>query len=108
MELFAIHCPTCNARLKVRDMAAIGMILNCPKCGSMVQVAAPPGWQPPPETIAAKLPRWQDEVPRGESPAGASAASTPVAPGLVPGSASLTPSISPAGSDAQGTAYRGR
>lgn len=72
MELFAINCPTCNARLKVRDVAAIGMILNCPKCGSMVRVQAPPGWEPPP-----KPPRWQDEVWRGESPAPAGAASTP-------------------------------
>ncbi|HJT35013.1 MAG TPA: DUF1559 domain-containing protein [Pirellulales bacterium] len=80
MELFAIHCPTCNARLKVRDRAAIGMILNCPKCGSMVQVTSPPGWQPPPEAAAPKPPRWLDEVPRGETPTGAKtgAASTPV------------------------------
>lgn len=28
-------------------MAAIGQILACPKCGSMVQVLAPDGWQPP-------------------------------------------------------------
>lgn len=78
VELFAINCPTCNARLKVRDRAAIGMILNCPKCGSMVQVKAPPGWQPPPETV--KPPRWLDEVPRGETAADAKpgAASTPV------------------------------
>ena len=72
-------------------MAAIGMILNCPKCGSMVQVTAPPGWQPPPEAVAPKLPRWQDEVPRGESPAGAGAASTPVAPDLAPGGPNVDP-----------------
>ncbi len=52
MELFAICCTTCQARLKVRDTAAIGKILACPKCGSMVQVAAPAGWRPPaPEAI---------------------------------------------------------
>lgn len=46
----------------------------------MVQVTAPPGWQPPPEAVAPKPPRWLDEVPRGETPAGAkaAAASTPV------------------------------
>ena len=47
MELFAITCTTCQARLKVRDIAAIGKILACPKCQSMVQVAPPPGWRPP-------------------------------------------------------------
>ena len=53
MELFAICCTTCNARLKVRDAAAIGKILACPKCGSMVQVAAPAGWVPPAPDAAA-------------------------------------------------------
>ena len=33
-------------------MAAIGQILACPKCGSMVQIQPPPGWQPP-----AQVPR---------------------------------------------------
>jgi hypothetical protein len=46
MELFAITCTTCQARLKVRDPAAIGKILACPKCQSMVQVVAPAGWRP--------------------------------------------------------------
>ena len=49
MELFAISCTTCSARLKVRSMAAIGQILACPKCSSMVQVQPPPGWQKPVE-----------------------------------------------------------
>jgi len=31
-------------------MGAIGQILACPKCDSMVQVAPPPGWQPPTES----------------------------------------------------------
>ncbi len=47
MELFSVTCTTCRARLKVRDLAAIGQILACPKCQSMVQVAPPPGWEPP-------------------------------------------------------------
>ncbi|HVW39374.1 MAG TPA: hypothetical protein VHB99_18785, partial [Pirellulales bacterium] len=46
MALFSIHCTTCRARLKVRDTAAIGQILACPKCGSMVQVLPPEGWTP--------------------------------------------------------------
>lgn len=53
MELFTVQCETCAARLKVRDAAAIGDILECPKCGSFVQVVAPQGWQPP----AAKAPQ---------------------------------------------------
>lgn len=47
MELFSIQCATCHARLKVRDLAALGQILACPKCGSMVQVTPPEGWSPP-------------------------------------------------------------
>ena len=46
MEPFAIQCATCKARLKVRDYAAIGQILACPKCGSMVQVQPPADWVP--------------------------------------------------------------
>ena len=41
MEPFKITCVTCRARLAVRNEALIGQILACPKCGSMVQVAAP-------------------------------------------------------------------
>ena len=45
-ELFSVECTTCKARLKVRSVAAIGQILGCPKCHSMVLVAAPPDWHP--------------------------------------------------------------
>jgi hypothetical protein len=80
VELFSITCPTCNARLKVRDMSAIGQILNCPKCASMVEVAAPAGWQPP-DPSAAPQPRaegpgqagrrrWENEVQPGEKVSG--------------------------------------
>ncbi|MFO7905527.1 MAG: hypothetical protein R6U98_22880 [Pirellulaceae bacterium] len=41
MESFSITCTTCRARLRVRDESAIGQILACPKCGSMVLVEAP-------------------------------------------------------------------
>lgn len=41
MDLFAIVCTTCQAKLRVRDQSAIGKILACPKCGSMVMVDAP-------------------------------------------------------------------
>jgi len=33
--------------LNVKQQAAIGQVLACPKCGSMVQVTPPDGWQPP-------------------------------------------------------------
>jgi uncharacterized protein DUF1559 len=45
--LFNIACTTCEARLNVRDKSAIGQIVNCPKCGGMVQIEPPPGWQEP-------------------------------------------------------------
>lgn len=45
-ELFAVECTTCKARLKVRSLAAIGQILACPKCHSMVMVTPPADWQP--------------------------------------------------------------
>src|SRR6478736_694060 len=44
MDLFYITCTTCRSRLKVRDQAAIGQILACPKCGGMVMVKPPPAW----------------------------------------------------------------
>ena len=44
MDLFAITCTTCKSRLKVRDPAAIGQILACPKCGGMVMVKPPPAF----------------------------------------------------------------
>ncbi len=47
MELFSTTCVTCRTRLKVRSLDAIGQILACPKCGGMVKIEPPPGWQPP-------------------------------------------------------------
>src|SRR5580765_5441801 len=44
MDLFAITCTTCKSRLRVRDPAAVGQILSCPKCGGMVMVKPPPVW----------------------------------------------------------------
>ena len=46
--IFSITCTTCQARLVVRSEAAIGAILECPKCESMVHVVPPPGWMPAP------------------------------------------------------------
>lgn len=71
MELFAIHCATCNARLKVRELAAIGQILACPKCGSMVQVAPPPGWVAPAAGTVASPGDSGDAIHATPSPASA-------------------------------------
>jgi DNA-directed RNA polymerase subunit RPC12/RpoP len=49
MSLFSITCTTCKSRLAVRDSGAIGQILACPKCGGMVMVKPPAGWQGEPE-----------------------------------------------------------
>jgi hypothetical protein len=53
--IFSIHCTTCRARLAVRSEAAIGAILECPQCQSMVQVLPPPGWKPAAESEAASV-----------------------------------------------------
>lgn len=47
LELFSLQCATCRRRLRVQDLRAVGQILPCPKCGSLVQVTPPVGWQPP-------------------------------------------------------------
>ncbi len=46
--IFSITCTTCRARLVVRSEEAIGAILECPRCESMVQVVPPDGWKPSP------------------------------------------------------------
>jgi hypothetical protein len=45
--LFHNHCTTCQARIAVLRSEAIGQILECPKCGSMVQIVSPKGWTAP-------------------------------------------------------------
>jgi hypothetical protein len=44
--IFSITCTTCRARLVVRSEAAVGAILECPRCESMVQITPPAGWNP--------------------------------------------------------------
>jgi len=41
VTLFRIQCSTCAARLKVTSRSLIGQIVNCPKCGSMVEITEP-------------------------------------------------------------------
>lgn len=45
VTLFKITCDTCRTSLNVRQKSAIGQILACPKCSSMVQVKPPKGWE---------------------------------------------------------------
>jgi hypothetical protein len=52
--MFSITCRTCAAKLKVKNTAAIGQRLACPKCGEMVEVLPPPGWTAPPESEVAE------------------------------------------------------
>lgn len=46
MNPFRITCTTCHARIKIVDPSAIGDIIACPKCQSMVQATPPEGWSP--------------------------------------------------------------
>ena len=53
MAHFSIECTTCQSRLLVRDLSAIGQILACPKCSGMVQIEPPAGWSPDASATAA-------------------------------------------------------
>jgi hypothetical protein len=44
VQPFSIQCTTCRRSLRVVNPDAVGQILSCPKCGSMVMVHAPQGW----------------------------------------------------------------
>lgn len=87
LEPFFIFCTTCQAKLRVRDASAVGQILTCPKCGSMVLIEAPANSipatavAPSPETSPAKPP--PRPAPRPETKNAAShAASSSIGAGL--------------------------
>lgn len=67
VELFAIQCTTCKARLMVKDESVIGDILACPKCHSMVHVVPPVGWQRPGTQAPREMPLADDTVPVQEA-----------------------------------------
>jgi hypothetical protein len=46
---------TCHARLVVFSGEIVGDIVACPKCGMMVQIEPPEGWQPPPSSEQSAL-----------------------------------------------------
>lgn len=52
MTLFRVQCQTCSARLKVNSRSLIGQIVNCPKCGSMLEIADPDSAPAPSEKKA--------------------------------------------------------
>jgi len=101
--LFSISCTTCQASLKVRSEAAIGAILACPKCGSMVHVVPPRGWKQQSEP-AEKKPGEHEPSP-GEAPGPVEAESaadrpaprTPEQPNTRQTSAAEAPTPEPAG-----------
>lgn len=53
--MFSITCTTCQARLKVRDESTVGLILPCPKCGSLVQIVRPAEKAAARPTVAAAV-----------------------------------------------------
>jgi hypothetical protein len=74
--LFAINCMTCHARLGVRSPEAIGAILECPKCGSMIEVLPPPGWRPPQATEKSSMTSSPEQTSTAAGDACAAAASS--------------------------------
>lgn len=76
MTLFRVHCPTCQARLKVTSRSLIGQIVNCPKCGSMVEIAEPGDSDPKPRASSKSKPKRSESKPTAP-PATAAPASMP-------------------------------
>ena len=53
MQPFSITCHSCAVKLKVTRESAIGQLLGCPKCGTMIHVKAPAGYTPPVSQLSA-------------------------------------------------------
>ncbi|MDX1962704.1 MAG: hypothetical protein SFX18_06100 [Pirellulales bacterium] len=70
MQPYAIHCQTCQAALVVNKPEAIGLILACPRCSSMVEVT------PPPQPLESTSPAALQSSKRPPSPAPASVPAT--------------------------------
>ena len=85
MKPFHIQCDSCLTQLKVTKESAIGKILACPKCGSMVQVTPPQETDSVEETIDSH-PETSPEVTPAE-PAAAGSHSEPQAKDLMPSAA---------------------
>lgn len=55
MTAFRVQCETCHSWLKVRDEGFVGEVHSCPKCGSMVLIAAPTSVPAAPPVAAAQV-----------------------------------------------------
>ncbi|MGI9495517.1 MAG: hypothetical protein ACR2NK_05675 [Mariniblastus sp.] len=55
MQPFSLICKSCAARLKVTKASAVGQLLACPKCGTMLHVTPPAGWSPPPSQSDSQI-----------------------------------------------------
>ena len=55
MQPFSLICKSCAARLKVTKASAVGQLLACPKCGTMLHVTPPAGWSPPPSQFDSQI-----------------------------------------------------
>lgn len=53
MQPFPVICETCRAQLRVRSRRMVGEIHSCPKCGGMVLIQPPPGWENAPSESSA-------------------------------------------------------
>ncbi len=83
MTAFRVQCETCQSWLKVRDEGFVGEVHACPKCGSMVLIAAPiagstarPTTAPTPVSPVVAV--MGDTLEAAEPPPGAAA--TPASP----------------------------
>lgn len=105
MELFTLQCTTCQARLKVKDESAIGDIVACPKCGSMVQIVPPVGWQrkeTSDSTVVAPRPSAIDTTAvQTKTPAPSTSSLSKSASAAKPASLSKAASLSKPGSSSQ-------
>jgi hypothetical protein len=87
---YNIQCTTCQRVLTVRTAAAVGKILPCPKCGSMVLVEPPPGGLTNgaadigAQALAADDPQQKDTVPDNFAEPADMPAATPTAVAAAP------------------------
>jgi hypothetical protein len=93
--LFSITCTTCRRRLAVRSAEVVGAILDCPKCGSFVQVVPPEDWVPPGKTRADADEAVQDKGPKPTPQRPAGSAQEGARPTPTPPSPTTKKSISP-------------
>ncbi len=87
MEPFSILCTTCQTRLRVRDESAVGQILACPKCGSMVLIETPAGST---ESVASSEDKSQPTLTPEKTPQKTPSTKTPAAHSEAPSASDKT------------------